>query len=46
VKRFIEEEGIGWRQADELQIVKPYDASQDAELYKRPEQEREEPTLV
>ncbi len=31
------EEGIGWCQADELEIDTPYDASKDAELYKRPE---------
>jgi len=32
------EEGIGWCQADELEIDTPYDASQDAALYKRPAQ--------
>ncbi|MCX5875170.1 MAG: YhcH/YjgK/YiaL family protein [Deltaproteobacteria bacterium] len=32
------EETIGWCQADELEIDTPYDASKDAELYKRPEQ--------
>jgi len=32
------EEGIGWCQADELEIDTPYDASQDAVLYKRPAQ--------
>ena len=31
------EEGIGWCQADALEIDTPYDASQDAELYKRPD---------
>lgn len=32
------EEVIGWGQADELEIEKPYDAAKDVELYKRPEQ--------
>lgn len=32
------EEGIGWCQADALEIDVPYDASKDAELYKHPEQ--------
>ena len=32
------EEGIGWRQADELEIDTPYDAVKDAELYKHPKQ--------
>lgn len=32
------EEGIGWRQADELEIETPYDAAKDVELYKHPKQ--------
>ena len=32
------EEGIGWCQADALEIDIPYDASQDAVVYKCPEQ--------
>ena len=32
------EEGIGWSQADALQIDTPYDAAKDAELYKHPKQ--------
>lgn len=32
------EEGIGWCQADELEIDVPYDAAKDAELYKHPKQ--------
>ena len=32
------EEVIGWRQADELEIEKPYDGVKDVELYKHPKQ--------
>ncbi|MCX5865012.1 MAG: YhcH/YjgK/YiaL family protein [Deltaproteobacteria bacterium] len=32
------EKGIGWGQADELEIGTPYDAAKDAELYKHPKQ--------
>lgn len=32
------EEGIGWGQADELEIDTPYDAAKDAELYRHPKQ--------
>src|SRR3990167_4365500 len=32
------EEGIGWCQADALQIDTPYDAAKDVELYKPPAQ--------
>lgn len=32
------EEGIGWGQADTLEIDRPYDVTKDAELYKHPKQ--------
>jgi len=32
------EEGIGWSQAEDLEIDTPYDAAKDAELYKHPKQ--------
>lgn len=32
------EEGIGWGQADALEIDTPYDGAKDAELYKHPKQ--------